>query len=104
MTCQSSQDLIGPSAELIGPHEALTELNGPNQKWNKQLENFRITHAHVKIIKQQITHAHMKTIQKSRNHNFHMRRLTNYRFLHRLLPTMQQLCSNQCNKNRNKRL
>jgi len=59
---------------------------------------------HIEIIEQQITHSHMKTIQKSRNHNFHMRQLTNYRFLHHLLPTMQQLCSNQCNKNQNKRL
>jgi len=45
------------------------------------------------VSEQQITHLHMKTIQKSRNHNFHMRWLTNYRFLHRLLPTMQQLCN-----------
>jgi len=58
-------DLIGPSAEPIGPHRDLTELNGPHAKWNKQLENFRITHAHVKISEQQITHSHMKTIQKS---------------------------------------
>jgi len=40
--------------------------------------------ARVKISEQQITHLHMKTIQKSRNHNFHMRWLTNYRFPHRL--------------------
>jgi len=98
--------LIGPSAEPVGPHRALMELRGPHRKWNKQLENFRIIYAHVKIIEQQITNSLMKTIQKSRNHNFHMRRLTNYRFLHRLLPTMQQLyaVTNQCSKNRNKRL
>jgi len=85
---------------LIGPHRALTELNRLYRKWNKQLENFTITHAHVKIIEQQITHPHMKTIQKSRNHNFRMRWLTNYRFLHRLLPTMQYWCYNHRNRNR----
>jgi len=55
-------DLIGPSAEPIGPHQALTELNGPHRKWNKQLENFRITHPHVKIIKQQIADNRNRTI------------------------------------------
>jgi len=43
----------------------------------------------------------MKTIQKSRNHNFRMRRLTNYRFLHTIrYDTVEEfnmyylLCSN----------
>jgi len=55
----------GHTNHLIGPHRALTELNGPHRKWNKQMENFRITHAHVKIIEQQITHSHMKTYRNN---------------------------------------
>jgi len=47
-------------------------------------------------IEQQITHSHMKTIQKSRNHNFRMRRLTNYRFLHTIRYDTIQLKSLTC--------